>query len=732
MSSILKNLNPPQKKSVSTLEGPLMVLAGAGSGKTRVLTRRIANIVQQGISPHRIIAVTFTNKAAQEMKERVEELIGKIDGLWIGTFHSIAARLLRMYYAKADVSRYFVIYDADDQKRLIKRILKELKVQPDAKIVRECINLFEAYRRGSINTLFKPYSQYYRIYREQLEKSDAIDFTGLLEYVLRLKDVLPQLWDYVLVDEFQDTSKIQFDFLKMMVSKNRNICVVGDDDQSIYSWRGANPAYLLRFKQEFKGAHTVRLEQNYRSTGNIIKAASFLVANNENRHEKTLWTSAENGDPIAIASFETPAKEAKWIVKTIKELKDNFDNFAVLYRLNAMSRNFEEELRRNKIPYRLIGGLRFYSRSEIKDILSYLRLALNKNSETDLLRVINKPRRGVGKKSIERLFKQARSEDKSIWESLQELPVSIKGRSRKGINAFRRIIEELTCVAKDSSAVESIDLLLELTNSVGYGSLKDEEEEDRFENILELRRSMSEFTQKHPESTLHEFLDEVSLLSSSEEEDGEEGVNLMTIHAAKGLEFDYVFLPGWEKGIFPLIRQDEVDMEEERRLAYVSITRARKRVFITKVGRRGFWGAPQQVTASPFLDELPPECISWDQDSFVKTQEKEGGFSHYADIFKDKFGKFDKTKPSSTRSADSRSRKSKIIRKTKSATKPENQPSAENEKKIRPGVIVSHPKFGEGRVKVIAGRGKMRKAIVYFKSCGKKIILTSFLHPITD
>jgi ATP-dependent DNA helicase UvrD/PcrA len=722
MSNLLENLNTPQRETVKILSGPLLVLAGAGSGKTRVLTRRVANLVESGVAPRRIIAVTFTNKAAGELKERVEELIGKVDNLWIGTFHSIAARLLRMYGEKIGIDRHFVIYDSDDQKQMIKRILKDMGVQIDAATVRRTITVIESYRRGNVNKLFSPTDDVWTTYKSRMTDAKAVDFSGLIEQASLLKDDLGKMWDHVLVDEFQDTSRTQFDFLKSMVSKENNICVVGDDDQSIYSWRGAKPEYLLRFDKEFPGAKVITLDQNYRSTGNIIKAAGALVANNKIRRVKTLWTDSPMGEQITFCILDGPKSEARWVINYINKIRAtgrSLNEFAILYRLNAQSRSFEEELRRAHIPYRLIGGLKFYDRAEIKDLVAYLRLSINKESENDILRVVNKPRRGVGKTSIERARQVALDQGVSLWSVFKNLPPQVKGGGRKGIQKFVDIIEQLTEIVEERSASALLLTLFELTDKMGMESPANDEEENRVENMNQLLESMVEFDSENPDSNLHDFLDEISLLTSEEEPEGDEGITLMTIHSAKGLEYDVVFLPGWEDGIFPLKRkEEEVNMEEERRLAYVSITRARERVFISRVRERGLYGPAFHMQASPFLKELPRECLN------IERAEGGSGYGKPNTPYSAS-GRGNSSnqhwRKKSTGNADANSVVSKV-KSIKSSTS-----SVKSSSGMAIGVAVGHKVFGKGVISAVVGEGKSEKAIVSFENGGTKVILVSFL-----
>ncbi len=718
---LLDGLNEPQKQAVQCIDGPLMVLAGAGSGKTRVLTRRLANIVASGVPAHRVVAVTFTNKAAGEMRERLAQLIERPRELWVGTFHAIAARLLRIYGGEIGLPRDFVIYDADDQRALVRGILKEFKLAHEAKDVRAVISMLEAYRGKRLETLMGSASRLYDAYMEHLKKCNAVDFTGLIERVVELKEILGKLWDYVLVDEFQDTSRMQFAMLRAMVSPARNICVVGDDDQSIYGWRGARPEYLLQFEKEYPGARVIRLEQNYRSTGNIIAAAAALIANNQTRHAKTLWTQAEPGPPLHFCAYERERDEAAAVVSRIAQLRERvkLTEMAVLYRVNAQSRPFEEELRRLRIPYRLVGGMRFYERAEIKDVLAYLRLAVNSASDMDFLRAVKTPSRGIGAASLEKLAVQAQAQGKSLYETALDPGPELPAAARKALAGFMELMRELARQAAVLPPHQLLHLLLERTDFLGYLHSDSQEDASRRENIEELFNSMQEFAEETPGAVLRDWLDNVSLLTSDELSEGEDGVSLMTIHSAKGLEFDVVFLPGWEEGLFPLKRADEeTDLEEERRLAYVAITRARREVYLSRVRRRMMYGSPLSCVPSRFLQELPRHAVQIESPPLP-------AFAGW------RRGDEDDADDEETAAPPARARASF----RESAPRPVSPvPPVRRESKetadasgFRIGCRVRHAKFGTGVVKAVVGEGEMRKAIVAFSGGESKVILTSFL-----
>jgi len=732
--NLTAGLNPPQKLAVETIDGPLMVLAGAGSGKTRVLTRRLANIVASGTPAHRIVAVTFTNKAAAEMRERVVNLIGPRRDLWVGTFHSISARLLRLYGDQIGLSRDFVIYDADDQKALVRKLLKEWNLTHDAKDVRATISVMEAYRGKRLDRLFGPQGGLLDDYMKRLAACNAVDFTGLIEKVAELADILPKLWDYVLVDEFQDTSRLQFAMLRAMVSARRNICVVGDDDQSIYSWRGANPEYLLRFEQEFPGTRVIRLEQNYRSTGNIISAASALISNNLTRHGKTLWTAADPGVPLRFCVYERERDEARLVVETMVRRRDAgvpLVEQAVLYRVNAQSRPFEEELRRAQLPYRLVGGTRFYERAEIKDVLSYLRLAVNSSSDLDFLRAIKTPSRGIGAVTLERLAEQAKERGLSLWDLCSGGDYLVPAAARRGLAEFVGLVRDLQAEVGSVAPHDLLQMLLERTDVMGFLHSSGDEDLGRKENIDELYKSMQEFTVDRPDAVLRDWLDNVSLLTSDEQVDGTEGVTLMTIHSAKGLEFDVVYLPGWEEGLFPLRRaEEEVNLEEERRLAYVAITRARREVHLSRTRTRLMYGNVMRTEASRFLHELPRECIQFD------TQIPPSGAGRWSSEDEDDDDDAQDARRRRWRgAAEAASDRGPAppARPSSGAAAPRPASPAPASGKapagdgFAAGRKVRHAKFGEGIVKAVVGEGDMRKAMVSFGGAPPKVILVSFL-----
>lgn len=634
---ILEGLNSEQKKAVMHGDGPLLLLAGAGSGKTKVLTHRIAYLISvRNVSPTNILAVTFTNKAADEMKKRLETLIGALNCalLWVSTFHSACVRFLRRDIEKLGLGydRNFTIYDETDQMILIKQVMNELQI--DSKQIRAGAILsaisnakndlidYEAYSNKAIGYFEKRVSDAYKIYQQHLRKNNAIDFDDILMLTVRLfeehQDVLEyyqEKFKYILIDEYQDTNRAQYRIANLLAQKYRNICVVGDDDQSIYSWRGADIRNILDFEKDYVDATVFRLEQNYRSTQIILDAAHNIVVKNLNRKEKKLWTENEKGNKIICYEADDEKGEAFFIADTIKKLHDdgtyNYNDFAILYRMNAQSRTLENALRVARIPYTIIGGLRFYERMEIKDILSYLRLLINRNDSISLERIINVPSRKIGKATINKLKEFAYEEDISLYEAIanvSQIP-DIQQRTQTSINKFVEIIEGIDPNRKPTQVIKDV---LEKTGYIK--ALKEEntiESQSRIENSMELLSEAKEFEERLEEgqtATLSSFLEGITLKTDQDKwNEYENKVSLMTLHSAKGLEFPIVFIAGMDRGIFPTQRSMDSDkeLEEERRLCYVGITRAKHQVYLISAERRLLFGKESFFEPSLFLDEIP-------------------------------------------------------------------------------------------------------------------------------
>ncbi|MDR1303693.1 MAG: UvrD-helicase domain-containing protein [Verrucomicrobiales bacterium] len=635
MSDLLSSLNPPQQEAVRTVSGPLLVLAGAGTGKTRVITHRMAYLIRQGVPPAGILALTFTNKAAREMKERFIKLAADRDpktlrALFAGTFHSFCVRVLREHIERLDYSKNFTIYDEADQTALMKQVIHQLagaNHAVDANKVKFLIGL--AKNKGYEPTAADGHEltpRIFRRYQDELKLRNAVDFDDLLLLTVRLlkehpavREQLRARYRYLLVDEYQDTNQIQFELVRLLVSGERNVCVVGDDDQSIYSWRGAESAHILEFENYFPGAKVVRLEQNYRCTPNILKAANSVIKNNARRHAKSLWAAGADGEKIRLVNAAGEQQEAAWVIADILRRRRvenlRWESFAVLYRANHLSRAFEHELRQARVPYRIVGGLGFYERREVKDVVAYLQVIMNPADDISLLRVINQPARGVGKVTLEELMRAARAARHSVWDEIQLQRQRGGGRAQAGLEKFSTLVHRYHLRFRQETAWSSI--MKELFDDIGYfeelrrTSKDGNEAANRCENVQEFVSSLAAFEQQR-EGTLQDFVDNLRLEqkeNKDEEQDGF-GVTLMTLHAAKGLEFQRVFLVGVEEGILPHDRsKQEGNLEEERRLFYVGITRAIKGLALSYCDRRRRYGREESCRPSNFLTELPPDVL---------------------------------------------------------------------------------------------------------------------------
>jgi DNA helicase-2/ATP-dependent DNA helicase PcrA len=635
----LEKLNPEQRDAVLHTEGPLLILAGAGSGKTRVLTFRIAYMIEEkGVRPWNILAITFTNKAAQEMKERVGQLIGSTQDMWISTFHAACARILRRDIEKLEgYKSNFIIFDTKDQESVVKECLKELNLNEknfpfkavsaaisNAKNQLEDPNRF--YQKSMHDIKMRKTAEIYMLYQKKLKKNNALDFDDILVKVVELLSTHPDLlsyyqnkFKYIMIDEYQDTNYCQYRLVSLLAKEHKNLCVVGDDDQSIYSWRGADIGNILNFEKDFPSAKVIKLEQNYRSTQTILDAANAVIKNNFGRKSKKLWTENETGGSIIFYNALDEWGEAHFISTEIKQLRAShgkkLKDFAVLYRTNAQSRVIEEAFMSHGIPYRIIGGFKFYDRKEVKDVIGYLRLIQNPDEDVSLKRVINIPKRGIGNSTLEAIENHARQNEESLFEALLSIE-DIEGVSKKArgnINAFVKLISDLMAAAeiKPPSAI-----LKELLDQSGYlESLEkegDEESQSRAENIKELLSATLEFESKNPTAKLQQFLEQMALMSDIDNLETEaEAVVLMTLHSAKGLEFPVVFMSGMEEGVFPSQRSyfEEHQMEEERRLMYVGITRARESLYLTAAFERTLFGSTTYNIVSQFIKEIPKDLM---------------------------------------------------------------------------------------------------------------------------
>ena len=729
----LEDLNQNQKEAVIHDNGPCLVIAGAGSGKTRVLTYRIAHLISSGVDPFSILALTFTNKAAKEMKQRIEKIVGtEARSLWMGTFHSIFARILRSEGYKLGYPPNFVIYDTQDSKSLIKSIVKELNLDP--KIYKENFiynrisnakNRLISYtdyvnnpilQEEDASSLRPKICDIYKIYVQRCFKSQAMDFDDLLfntnilfsEHI----DVLnkyQQLFQHVLIDEFQDTNYCQYLITKKLAAVHRNIFVVGDDAQSIYAFRGAEIRNILKFEDDFDELKTVKLEQNYRSTKTIVKAANSVIEKNKSKISKEVWTENEDGELISLRKSFSDNDEGKMVSNLIFEEKNknqlSNSKFAVLYRTNSQSRSIEESLRRIGLKYKVFGGLSFYQRKEVKDILAYLRFSINQNDEQSFRRIINFPRRGIGLTSVNKIITVSNKEEKSLWEIISNSEKYLNNRISNLLTSFVDIITSFKNFSKSSDAYSSASHIA--SNSGLLKELWDDrsiEGISRYENVQELLNSIKEYVdnEENKEKSLDNFLQEISLMTDQDQDENEDGeyVSLMTIHMAKGLEFPVVFIVGVEEDLFPsqMMISSREDLEEERRLFYVAITRAMKKLYITYSKTRYRYGILKDCEKSRFIKEISPIYIDGDikniNKSFVKNVIRE------------------------------KTRNLSPIKKITVKENSEFKSSSVSDLKV--GLKVKHPNFGYGEILKIDTDNNQNKAVVKFKTVGEKTLLLNF------
>ncbi len=727
--SIYDTLNPEQKEAVLHTEGPLLILAGAGSGKTRVLIHRIAYLMEQGVNPWNILAITFTNKAAGEMRDRVDKLVGfGSESVWVSTFHSTCVRILRRYIDRLGFDNSFSIYDTDDQKSVMKEVCKLLQI--DTKIMKERYLLSAISRakdelKGPLDLQLEASENYYQErvmeaymeYQSQLRKNNALDFDDLIVKTVELfqncPDVLEYYQDrfrYIMVDEYQDTNTAQFKLIQLLASKYRNLCVVGDDDQSIYKFRGANIKNILNFEEVFPDAKVIRLEQNYRSTQNILNVANGVIRNNMGRKEKRLWTENEEGKPIVFRQFLNGFEEAEYIVEDIRrhvrEGEADYQDYAILYRTNAQSRLFEEKLIFANIPYKLIGGVNFYARKEIKDLLAYLKIIDNGRDDLAVRRVINVPKRGIGATTLNRVQDYATAYGIGLYDALlraDEIPGL--GRSSSKIRPFTVLIQTMRSKMEYCSLTELMEAVLEETGYRKELELEDtEESQGRLENIDELLSKVTAYEESAETPTLSGFLEEVALVADIDNLESDSNcVVLMTLHSAKGLEFPYVYMVGMEDGIFPSYmsldaENPEEEIEEERRLCYVGITRSKKELTITAAQQRMIRGQTMYNNISRFVREIPQECMSHVGKKEKQTEhQKQATYIQARNNFR--------AKPFEP--------KQFTVKKASSLEYSE-------------GDRVRHIKFGEGTVLEITEGGKDYEVRVDFDSAGVKRMFASF------
>ena len=766
MQDILKGLNDKQYEAVVNTEGPCLVIAGAGSGKTKVLTHKIAYLIgEKQVKPWNILAITFTNKAANEMKERIGNLVGDVSAdIWMGTFHSICVRILRRFIDRIGFDSSFIIFDTSDQRTLVKACIKSIglddKMFTDRSVLSEISN--------AKNEMLEP-DQYtvrangdfrkekialvYEMYQKRLKENNAIDFDDIINYTIKIlmenPDILEYYSDkfhYVLVDEYQDTNKAQFTLVTMLASKNGNITVVGDNDQGIYSFRGADISNILNFERDFPGTKIIKLEQNYRCTGNILKAANAVIKNNEVTYKKELWTENEVGNLPAVYSAKNEYDEGTYIAQQIEHLRREeyykYSDFAILYRMNTQSRAIEEILRRESIPYKIIGGLKFYERKEIKDIISYLRLIQNPSDNLSLKRIINEPKRGIGKTSLDKIEELSINSGVPMYEIIKN--AEQYGLNRVFLNSreFVNAIEELRAKKED---IKISDLIKETLKKSGYTqALENEntiEAENRIENLDEFLTVAIEFEDESADNKLSDFLEGITLSSDIDNmEEAEETVTLMTLHSAKGLEFPVVFLVGMEEGIFPGYKSigEPKELEEERRLCYVGITRAKEHLFLTCSKQRTIFGSTSCNQVSRFLREIPSDLLDGYDDALGEKQENNSnifGDSKYSWTYGSKDNgniktyKIDKNEPKVAAASSSTNSNGFMFRTAESflnnLTKKSSGANVDLSK-YKEGVIIYHKKFGEGVISNVEPEGDDLKVDIQFDKVGHKRLMAKF------
>ena len=764
MQDVLKGLNDKQYEAVVNTEGPCLVIAGAGSGKTKVLTHKIAYLIgEKGVKPWNILAITFTNKAANEMKERIANIVGDdAKDIWMGTFHSICVRILRKFIDRIGFDSSFIIFDTSDQRTLVKGCLKDLAIDDklfnDRSVLSEISNAKnemlepEQYAiRAKGDFRKEKISSVYELYQKRLKENNAIDFDDIINYAIKIleenADILEYYsnkFQYVLVDEYQDTNKSQFTLVTMLASRNGNITVVGDNDQGIYSFRGADISNILNFERDFPGTKIIKLEQNYRCTGNILRAANAVIKNNEVKYKKELWTQNDEGNLPKIYQADNEYDEASYIVEQIEHLRREeyykYSDFAILYRMNTQSRAIEDILRRENIPYKIVGGLKFYERKEIKDIIAYLRLIQNGNDNLSLKRIINEPKRGIGKTSLEKVEQIAEAAETSMYDVIKRADEF--GLNRVFLNSrdFINVMEELKTKKDELSISEIMKLTLKKT---GYmKALETEntiEAENRIANLDELLTVAIEFEEEFAENSLQEFLEGITLSSDIDNmEEQEESVTLMTLHSAKGLEFPVVFLVGMEEGIFPGYQSmmEPKELEEERRLCYVGITRAKENLFLTCSKQRTVFGSTSYNPVSRFLNEIPEELLEGYQEAFGEPD------SNKRQMFKDssytwtygsknngsiKTYKINEKEPVM---AASNKNTSFAFRTAESFLSNLGKKTSSNKQvdlsKYEAGVRVFHKKFGEGTINMVEPEGEDLKVDINFDKAGHKRLMAKY------
>lgn len=762
MSDLLNGLNDRQKEAVEYLDGPLLILAGAGSGKTRVLTYKIAYLLEKKIvKPWEILAITFTNKAAKEMKERVEGLVGaEAQDMWLGTFHSVCVRILKREIELLGYSRDFNIFDEIDKDKVIKEVMKKLniddKIYPTGLIKAEISKAKEVmkddkqYAKDAQGDFRKEeIAKVYTMYQQTLRTNNSIDFDDIIMLTVQLflehpdrLEYYQEKYKYVLVDEYQDTNKTQFLLISLLTAGTGNICVVGDESQSIYGFRGADITNILNFEKEFPSAKIIKLEENYRSTKNILNAANEVIKNNSSKIDKVLWTQNKEGEKINYKTLNNEYEEVEYVVETIDDLcrKENkkYSDFAVLFRTNAQARVLEEVFMRTGTPYKLVGGIKFYARKEIKDIISYLKLINNKNDNIALKRIINEPKRGIGDTALDKLDQMAQDKGVSIFELIQD-NLNLAGlRSAGNIILFRDMMNDLM---SNKETFKVSDLIKRVLKVSGYEDMLNaegtKETEIRFENLMEFIGVAIEFENENAENTLEDFLDSIALVSDVDNlDESTEAVTLMTMHSAKGLEFDDVFLVGMEEGLFPSKRSIEEDAstEEERRLCYVAITRAKDQLFLTNTKKRTLYGSTSFSLPSRFIDEIPDNLLTEDS---VENKESRG-IRRQSSFLDDEYKRVEtylsnRDRVQTTRGTMKPQNKPKVGISVESFLKNLGGATAAPQKQMQPGEMkykvgmeVKHKKFGVGTIQNIEPEGDDFKLEIMFENSGFKRLMANF------
>ena len=766
MQDILKNLNDKQYEAVVNTEGPCLVIAGAGSGKTKVLTHKIAYLIgEKNALPWNILAITFTNKAANEMKERITNLVGDVaQDIWMGTFHSICVRILRKFIDRLGFDSSFIIFDTSDQRTLVKTCIKNIglddKMFTDRSVLSEISNAKnemlepEQYTvRANGDFRKEKIALVYEMYQKRLRENNAIDFDDIINYTIKILMENPDIleyysnkFQYVLVDEYQDTNKAQFTLVTMLASKNGNITVVGDNDQGIYSFRGADISNILNFERDFPGTKIIKLEQNYRCTGNILKAANSVIKNNEVKYKKQLWTENEVGNLPKVYSADNEYDEGTYIAQQIEHLRREeyykYSDFAILYRMNTQSRAIEEILRRESIPYKIIGGLKFYERKEIKDIISYLRLIQNPFDNLSLKRIINEPKRGIGKTSLDKIEQMSDEIGISMYEIIKDSDQYGLNRVFLNSREFVNCIEELRAKKDDLKLSE---LIKETLKKTGYTkALENEntiEAENRIENLDEFLTVAIEFEEESAENHLSDFLEGITLSSDIDNmEETEETVTLMTLHSAKGLEFPVVFLVGMEEGIFPGYKSisEPQELEEERRLCYVGITRAKENLYLTCSKQRTIFGSTSCNPVSRFLKEIPSDLLDGYEEAFGDNSKETSsnnsifGDSKYSWTYGSKNNGNIKTYKVDTKEstiAASSTNTGFAFRSAESFLNSLNKKTTGTNvdlSQYQAGVRIFHKKFGEGTINKVEPEGDDLKVDIQFDKVGHKRLMAKF------